>query len=477
MRLFVLWPRMDLAKGVIMRLKERAHDVVYWVGLNSGYANDFPEAVFHDYFNAWNGEPAPAFFGLDFNPPSYELISKFHKTESMVLTMMNKRFDWMSVDERRHLYYKMISYWDGVVEKLKPEAVIFSTVPHTVYDYILYELALFKNIRTIMLWSIDAVPGRLLLYEDFRKGSLDLQKCLQKNQGCDFSVADLSEEMRKFYGRQVHFGRGESPPDLKKTLKDFSLFNRMALKVGAICAAFNEGIFIERFILRIQKFLKKNIRDEYVGVQIEPDFNLKFVYIALHYQPECTTAPVGDVFADQILMIEILSSSLPEGWRIYVKEHPYQWLVRGLNFAASRYRGYYEKISKIKNTFLVPLETDSFKLMSFAQVVATVSGTVGLEALSRSKPVIIFGHPWYRDCPGVFKVDGVSSCGAAFQKISRGFMVDQKDVINFLKSVDEVAIRGYLDDYGMKYSKLDKEKNLDNISRVILETLDNSKVN
>ena len=89
-------------------------------------------------------------------------------------------------------------------------------------------------------------------------------------------------------------------------------------------------------------------------------------------------------------MLKILSASLPDGWLVYVKEHPAQWLKRGFNFAASRYRGYYEKISKIKNVRLVPVQTDTYSLMRGAEAVATVSGVPGTEAILRQKPVLIF---------------------------------------------------------------------------------------
>ena len=103
------------------------------------------------------------------------------------------------------------------------------------------------------------------------------------------------------------------------------------------------------------------------------------------------------MFVDQILMIETLAAALPEGWVLYVKEHPWQMWNNGLNYSSCRYPGYYKKISRLKNTFLVPIEANTFDLIKNCQAVATVTGTAGWEAVLRLKPAIVFGYAWYRE--------------------------------------------------------------------------------
>lgn len=467
MRLFVVWTDMDLAKSLIRRLQAESHDVVYWVGRKGGGEEDFPDIIFHDHYDAWDGKPAPALASVEFEPASRELISKFHGVESLILTMMNKHFDWMGVDERRHVYYGMLSYWAGVLEKFKPEGVIFTTVPHTIYDYLLYELARASNLRTVMFRGTLPVAGRLLLYEDFRIGSRDLQEALKKNKNRVFSPAELSREWQEFYEKQTNASEDATPTYLKESRKRNSFLNRMRLKARAVKTAFKQGTFLEQALLRLVKSFKENIRDEHARVQSLPDFSQKFVYAPLHYQPESTSSPMGDVFADQILMVKTLSAALPNGWLIYVKEHPSQWFKRGFNFAGSRYRGYYEKIAAIPNVRLVPLATDNFTLITKAQAVATISGVSGSEALMRQRPVVVFGYPWYKDCPGIFKAENVETCRDAFSQIENGFSVDPKAVLNFIGTIDQIALRGYIDGYQQRVSGRLKEETLESISGAI----------
>ena len=94
--------------------------------------------------------------------------------------MMNKRFDWMGVDERKHLYYQMLGYWGPILKKYKPDLIVFTAVPHAVYDYLVYELAQLWNIRTIMFDS-TLLGDRYLYMNDFRVGCLDFQEVLLKN--------------------------------------------------------------------------------------------------------------------------------------------------------------------------------------------------------------------------------------------------------------------------------------------------------
>ena len=471
MRLFFIWTDMGLAKGIIPKLKAESHNVVYWVGLKGNGEENFPDIIFHDHFDAYDGKPAPALASTEFEPASPELTSRFQDAESLILTMMNKRFGWMGVDERKHLYYEMLSYWWGVVKKFRPECIIFTTVPHTVYDYLLYELARSLNIRTIMFRAAMPVDGRLLLYEDFRGGSLDLREELEKNKNRVFSPAELSDEWREFYEKQTDASYDAMPGYLKESHARHSFLNRMLLKMRAVSVALKEGTFLEQALLRVIKLFKENIRDEYVRVQSLPDYSQKFVYAPLHYQPESTSSPLGGIFVDQILMIKAISASLPDGWLIYVKEHPTQWFKRGLNFVGSRYRGYYEKIAEIKNVRIAPISTDTYALIKFCRAVSTISGVAGLEALPRGKPVLVFGYPWYRDCPGVFKISDTDSCRQALQKIAGGFAPDPKSVINFLKSVDKTAISGYIEDYGQRFSQLSEEENIVNLSGAIIDKL------
>lgn len=464
MRIFLMWGSgYPDAKDLINELR-KSHQVVYFVGEFQG--NNFPEIIFHDYFEAYEGKPAKEIDISKFDPAGEHLIRSLRDVESLILIMMNKRFDWLYTDERRHLYFDMLRYWYGVLKHYKPDLIIFRTVPHAAFDYLVYELARILNIRTIMFWN-SFLPDRLFVYNDFRLGDEVLRQKIEENKNKNFSLEDLSEVTRAYYTLQTEKGRDPTPVYTKADKKNFSLLNMLLIKIKIVMKSFFDLSIFEKTVLAMFKLFKQNIKDEYESVESEIFFDKPFVYLPLHFQPECTSCPLGEMFADQILMVEIISASLPEGWLLYVKEHPIQWFPRGLNFFSSRYRGYYKKIAALSNVRLVPLKTDTYDLINKSQAVATISGVAGIEALMRLKPVMIFGYPWYRDAPGVLKVNDTDSCREAFQKIVSDFKPTTQETINFLKSVDEAAIYGYIDSFGKAGSEISEQENLKHIIEAI----------
>src|SRR3989344_1564958 len=210
MKIFLMWadrgPEVDI---LIKKLEERSHRVLYWVGLGED-TDRHSDMIFHDHYAAWAGEPAPKVASGDWEPPSGDLVKKMLETESLVLTMMNKKFDIECVDQRRNLYYSMLGYWDGMIKKYKPDLIIFPIVPHTVYNYIVYALARLYGIQTIM-FEDSWVSDRLIKYNDWREGSPALHEAIRKNSGKNFKLTDLSLDLQKYYELQTDVGKDATP--------------------------------------------------------------------------------------------------------------------------------------------------------------------------------------------------------------------------------------------------------------------------
>ena len=466
MRIFLIGSSGSEIKNLMSMIKDHGHKIVYWVGPLADEKDRPTECVFHDFHDALDCLPAGGVDVSDFFPPGKGLIEKMYKTESLILTMMNKHYSKMSLDERRHFYYNLLQYWHGVIRKFKPDLIIFPIIPHTVFNYLIYELARLLGIKTIM-FEDTWVSDRLLSYADFWEGSHKLHEEIKKNKDKNFLLTDLSSDLQEYYKLHTDERRDATPPCMKEWRKKYSIINYILLKVKIVIKSLKDFTIFKKIPFYFFKYFKQNIRKEYAGVKTEPDFSKKFIYAPLNYQPERTSSPQGDMFVDQILMIEILSAALPENWVIYVKEHPNQWLSTGLNFTGSRYQGYYKRLARIKNVKLIPIEVDTYALINKSQAVATVTGTAAWEGILRLKPGIIFGYPWYLNCPGIFRVDSVESCQGALNKIISGFNFEQQQVINYLKSFDEATIHGYVEGGIGRNSRLTKEENIGNINKLI----------
>lgn len=139
----------------------------------------------------------------------------------------------------------------------------------------------------------------------------------------------------------------------------------------------------------------------------EIDLSGDFVYFPLQMQPEMTTSSLGHAFRDQALAIERLADILPEGVRILVKENPKQsGYMRGPMF--------FHRLKRIPSVTFMPSYANTNALTDNAKFVATITGTVGWEAIRAGKVALVFGKAWYRKLSGAVEF----SHGLTYEDIS-----------------------------------------------------------
>jgi len=169
-----------------------------------------------------------------------------------------------------------------------------------------------------------------------------------------------------------------------------------------------------------------------------------YIYFPLHLQPELTTSALGGAYADQMLAIEALSSWLPKGYFIYLKENPKQ---------TEKQRGplFYKRLAALKNVRLLSRTENSIALIKGSVGVATVTGTAGWEALFHGKPVLVFGLAWYRGFSGVteFRRDlDFASFSAGLPPPSEGLVEELDHALQSAgKGVIDAAYQGLVSDF------------------------------
>jgi hypothetical protein len=186
----------------------------------------------------------------------------------------------------------------------------------------------------------------------------------------------------------------------------------------------------------------------------------------MNYQPERTTSPLGGVFVDQGLMVGMLSRLVPDGWKVYVKDHPRQFQAASRGHM-SREAWFYDDLLALPNVELVPLHRSTFELIDNARAVATVTNTAGWEALIRGKPALVFGCPWYRDCKGVFYTPTIEACRMALEEIQAGYTPDPDEIRTYLHTIEEVTVRGYIDHKVVSLVNVPEDQNADRIYEIL----------
>lgn len=93
-------------------------------------------------------------------------------------------------------------------------------------------------------------------------------------------------------------------------------------------------------------------------------------------------------YLDQEALVERLAAELPDGHRLYIKEHPAAIGAHPL--------GKLRRILRNPRVRLIHPQVNSFDLVRNARAVITVNSKVGFEALMQGRPVLVLGRTYYR---------------------------------------------------------------------------------
>jgi hypothetical protein len=302
-------------------------------------------------------------------------------------------------------YYYIL--FDVMAEKIIGNEIthlLFFNVPHLAYDTILYQIGKSLGLKTVIVTQ-SLFPNKFFSMTsmdnygrfDFRKHPATPSK-IEKNKEIDlFYMKDIKQEQGdtghvtlKAIGNFMTFLAVKRPTSFANPFKFFTVLKR-------ISAIYNH---LPKWRDPFARFFHVNELEyfEHIIQYEENDFKLDqpYVYFPLQLQPEMTTSALGGFFKDQALAIECLSSLLPEGVKIYVKENPKQGAyMRGPLF--------FHRLKRINNVQILPSYANTHTLTNKALFVCTITGTVGWEALIKGKKALIFGNTWYQSFPGVFR--------------------------------------------------------------------------
>lgn len=174
-------------------------------------------------------------------------------------------------------------------------------------------------------------------------------------------------------------------------------------------AVLNPALFYLRY-LRYKKYYRK------------PDYTKKFVLFPLHFQPEASTCVCAQKYEKQLFYIDSLAKSLPADTLLYVKEH---YALLG-----HRQPQFYRELRRYPNVVLIGPWESTRALILAAHAVTTLTGTAGWEAMLLRKPVILGGHVFFADAPGVARTDEIYG---AYEGLMRAYRrPGREEIIQYL---------------------------------------------
>jgi hypothetical protein len=335
--------------------------------------------------------------------------------------------------------------------------VIFQDVPHSMYDFLCYCACKFKGIGTLVFRT--NLCGRTVVMDDLspdRKFHAQFYKFLEARGLHKLSDTENKEINRLFSTSEIDFDPSYMKRQkMRERVGSLSWFwSRMISEVFNILTLrkrcgnhifryfgwrYNDDSLVlgefskwqEIHIFRRNYIHKQKLRKKYAKksrILSKSELSkTKYVYFPLHFQPEATSLPLGGEFVSQEDAIRNLRSQLPDDVLIIVKEHPSQ--LMGPNISnGSRDVFFYDRLEKIDGIIFSSFQQSSLELIENAFCVATVTGTVALEAVAKSKPAIFYGEPYFKNIPGIYSVHFLEAFG--FQGVIRAHSL-LKNSVNF----------------------------------------------
>jgi hypothetical protein len=441
----------------------------------------FPGTITHHFIDAIKGIRPAAAQHIAKGCIDELLLDALAVNESIALNMMerNDSSDSFSHSERVALYHHHLEHWLGVLDTLQPDLIIFEEEPHQATDYVLYALAKLRGIETVMFVRTSFM-GRMFPIRQFETGSTIIHKAYQEHLGSgkagtialDDDITSFITTLNSTYDQAIKvqlYDQLDKIDALKNRQNPLVLAGKKAASLAGKAfrfprtvtnlfkedpnsdqkhadVSFAESKWNNLEVMRINKqTFKKKLANKTYYEQIQqssPNLDVPYVLCALSYQPEKTTSPMGGHFVNQLLMIKMLRQAMPPHWKLYVKDHISQFSWYTGFGEQHRSPAYYDEIRALPGTELVSLFYDTFNLIDHAKAVATVTGSIGFEALIRKKPVLTFGYPWYKNCEGELYSGRLSELKEHMARIEQGYTPAPEKVRAFIEVIQEHTFPG-----------------------------------
>lgn len=222
------------------------------------------------------------------------------------------------------------------------------------------------------------------------------------------------------YGKYLEMEQISKKPTIKENLKDFYNY-----------------VFVDKKILRnpffplyhaLREVLIKKIRSVLAKTYYsEPNFKEKFVYFPFQVPNDASITVHAPKFYRQDLVVDAISKSLPDGYYLYVKEHPNEKGAIPLSWI--------KNICALPNVKLVPVDTDSNDLIKNSNAVITITSETGWEGLLHLKPVIVLGHTFYSGLGITFDVEKMEYLPKIVKKALHVKRIDKYGVYKLINAL------------------------------------------
>lgn len=416
------------------RLAEQGHNIVGFSGSDSDllkelgedvtvFASDLVTAVEH-------GGTYSRQVLADYR--QYRFSAKYPENHQMVIQMMS-RLDaagTFRMLEReivaRRIYLELLAS----LETSRPTFGIFDVTPHDSYAFAAMRIFEWKEIPLLMFQP--SLVGPQVIARKSLTETVDVSlspEAVERNRSVLNGVHHLSEG----FVDRLEEGSGTPKMDSQKSKEEkvksvsFRLrtvrqtFVKLATSAGDVPFALSGHGSLPLALRRAlnvfsERSLRRNLRgviDSLASLDEAP--RDRFVFLALHYEPERSSIPEGYPFDSQIDAVISVRELVPDDVTLIVKEH-FSQKAAALRGFVGRSPQFYGLLKQIPGVVVVGTSSNTRSLMSHAECVFTFTGKVGIEAALLGTRVMFLGQPWWTGLPGATSLTNFESYDELMQK-------------------------------------------------------------
>lgn len=367
---------------------------------------------------------------------TFESYFKSHSTDQNILSRysdFNLNAALLSDFERAHVFNiwghktsvkyfdrlksALLSFFEMIFDENQIDVVIYENVSNVFSHFALFVTQ--RREKTYLGLGASRLPGR------FSVSSEPLKDQTTEAAFAKIRTGELVPELEvRQWARKYISEIEDLEPDYMKTngLNEIALIrryfqrNRIPRTLAILrhvrdnrTDAFQVGNPLITHLARFRRNLARRMRSSRVrNLYQNPVEGESFLLYPLHFHPEASTSILAGTWLDEYEVIRNIAFNLPEGYRLYVKDHPSAWAYPTLDF--------YRRLRALPNVRLLPPESPTKKLIRSSKAVITLTSTVGYEALLLKRRVFLYGTVFYSFHRGVSRIENPARLFEAFSE-------------------------------------------------------------
>jgi hypothetical protein len=372
----------------------------------------------------------------------------------------------------------LLSYSYHLLHDYEVDVAFLPSIPHQKLDYFIYLVAIRLKIKILFINPfpiIDTKKFHFFLSDQFNSFGSDYEFQYSEFNESEYNSIPLIDYFHTYSLQGSQNNKKQvislinSPTLVSRLTRKILSFIKYTSGYGFIKALTRTYFSImESIVLKFESLRSKELL-EYYRLLSKNKLNYKeeFIYFPLHFQPEATTIPAGNYYSNQLKVIESLLKYLPERIHVYVKEHPAYLSETKVPMSLYRNKKFYDEIISNSRCKILPMNIDSKLLINISIAVATVTGTVSLEALRLKKTSLIFGDSLYSKLPNAILVNQFDK-GLYYSILKKNSQLNENHFLSFLNDIDKKLLTVEGDIIGYSNSKNIRTK----MNKEIIEKLD-----